>query len=71
MAKAKNKVIAGDNTGLNVSTSFGSTSLSSWNQHINLDATSVSGCDFVSSSQSTSGTSAVSRGLVGAALLGQ
>ena len=70
MAKAKNKVIAGDYKGYKVSVSVGTVSLSLLIPMVNIDSSTVKSYEVITDEHRKSATSGVARGLAGKMLLG-
>lgn len=71
MANAKNSVIAGDYEGSPVVSAFGIVSIGiSFTKSITLDKNSIEDYELVTDEHRKSASSAISRGLVGGALLG-
>lgn len=71
MAKAKNKVIAGDYQGKDVLCSFGSASISAgFFKSLDLNKKNVKSYELITDEHRKSASSGVARGLVGGALLG-
>ena len=70
MAKAKNKVVAGDFEGNRISCSFGTAYLNFMLGNIALDKKSIAAYEVVTDEHKKSTASGVARGVVGCALLG-
>lgn len=68
MASAKNKVIAGDYEGRNVTISFGTVQISSFLGNIAVDSKTVSAYELVTDEHRKSASSGAARGIVGGAL---
>ena len=70
MAKAKNKVVAGDFEGNKISCSFGTAYLNFMLNNVALDKNSVASYEVVTDEHKKSAASGVARGAVGGILLG-
>lgn len=71
MAKARNKVIAGEYDGKAISASFGIVSIiTGFGKSVNIDSSNVESYELLTDEHRKSAKSGVARGLVGGALLG-
>lgn len=70
MAKAKNKVIAGEYNGKPVVSSFGTVAISNGFKPVAVNSSSVESYELITDEHRKSAASGVARGLVGGALLG-
>lgn len=70
MAKAKNKVIAGDYNGKPVVSSLGTVAISNGFRPVQVNSSTVESYELITDEHRKSAASGVARGLVGGALLG-